>query len=367
MTEAVYIHIPFCQTHCPYCDFAVWLDPKGKHFEAYTAALCEEIAKRAQGEQLETIYFGGGTPSILPLFLLKKLFERLHSSFAISQQTEITLEVNPGTVNEEKLLAFKSLGINRLSLGVQSFDQNLLRKLARLHSGEDAINLIQVAQHAGFDNLSLDLIYGLPKQTVDQWTNTLDQALELNIPHISCYSLTIEENTPFKKIYADSSHPELPTEDNLCAMYEILQQKAKAKGFIQYEVSNFAKAGFQSRHNLTYWRNQEFYGFGVSAHEFRQGKRLAHSRDLNAYINNPLEQTELDCDLALEEIMLRLRLREGIDLDDYKIRFGIDVWERKQDLLEDYLKQGLIELNGKQLNLTETGFLLSTHLIAQLT
>lgn len=365
MTKSVYIHIPFCKTHCPYCDFAVWLDHKGELFEPYVRALCKEISKRAEHEVIETIYFGGGTPSILPSGLLAKLFETLKASFTITQNAEITLEANPGTVDINKLREFKDLGINRLSVGVQTFDETLLKKLARGHTVEDANNLIQWAKQIGYENISLDLIYGLPKQSTLEWQESIDQALRLPIQHISCYSLTIEENTPFKKMYGDSTHKELPPEDSLVTMYEILQTKLKENNFTQYEVSNFSRAGSESRHNLTYWRNEDFYGFGVSAHEFRKGKRKAHTRDLQTYINNPLEHSELDCDPALEELMLKLRLKEGIDLVDYKARFGIDLRERRRDLIEDYLRRDLINLNGNQLNLTEKGFLLSTHLIAR--
>lgn len=378
MPKAVYIHIPFCKTHCPYCDFAVWLDHKGLKYQSYTDALCQEISLRTppknkveDKEELNSIYFGGGTPSILPLEMLEQIFQTLHKNFVIHQNTEITLETNPGTVDESKLIEFKRLGVNRLSIGIQTFDLQILQKLARGHTLEDSLETISLARKTGFSNISVDLIFGLPKQTLSSWEDTMAQALKLPIQHISCYSLAIEEGTPFHKFYQSrdsSSHPDLPSEELVCDMYDLMCSKFNSEGFNQYEVSNFAKIGFESKHNLTYWRNREFYGFGVAAHEYNGGKRRAHSRDLEAYLKDPLRQEELDCDPKIEDLMLSLRLKEGIDLERYKSVYGIDLIKEKRDKVEVYKNKGLIEVNleTKMLNLSQKGFLMSTQIISDL-
>ncbi|MDX1921215.1 MAG: radical SAM family heme chaperone HemW [Candidatus Caenarcaniphilales bacterium] len=407
MPKAVYIHIPFCKTHCPYCDFAVYLDnPRrkgGSRYQNYTDALCHEISSRTPFEEkeiLDSIYFGGGTPSILPLEMLEQIFETLKENFVIHQNTEITLETNPGTVDEQKLVGLKNLGVNRLSIGVQTFDPQILPKLARGHTLADSLEIVELAQSVGFTNISIDLIFGLPKQTVDSWKDTLEKACDLAVQHISCYLLTIEEGTPFQKLYQSQKslpHPDLPSEEVVCAMYDLMCSKLSEKGFDQYEVSNFAKRDFkndvfvnkqediketpsnrpcqgeassnyQSKHNLTYWRNHEFYGFGVAAHEYKVGKRKAHSRDLEAYLKDPISQEELDCDPKIEDLMLGLRLREGIDLEHYKSVYGVDLIKEKGSLMEDYKKRGLIEvdLETKRLNISQKGFLMSTQIISNL-
>ncbi len=325
-----------------------------------------EITERSQGETLETIYFGGGTPSLLSTEQLKQILDCLKNSFQIANNCEITLETNPGTVTKEKLKAMKELGINRLSLGVQTFDPALIAKLARGHNVEDAIESLGWAFEAGFANISLDLIYGLPKQSIESWKETIDQALKQPIQHISCYSLAIEEGTPFKKIYVSSSNELLPQETELATMYETLQTKLTEKGFKQYEVSNFAKPGFESRHNKAYWENKEFYGFGVSAHEFIAGKRRAHSRSLEAYLNNPLEQEELDCNPQIEELMLALRTAEGLDLVKYQSKFETVLYKTYKEFIDKCIQENLLTLENNYLKLTPKGFLLSNEIIARL-
>jgi oxygen-independent coproporphyrinogen III oxidase len=364
--HSIYIHIPFCKTHCPYCDFAVWTGQPVEVQQNYLNALCREINERANGGEIETVYLGGGTPSILPLSGLEQIIKTIEQNFKIAQNAEVTLETNPGTVSKNKLQEIKKLGFNRLSVGVQTFDERALAKLARGHNLQDAIDTLRWATEAGFDNISLDLIYGLPGQTIQSWQATIQMALAQQITHISCYSLAIEEGTPYKKLYENLNHPSLPPEEDLVQMYENLQAQSSVAGFEQYEVSNFAKAGFQSRHNLTYWQNQEFYGFGVAAHEFMRGQRKSHDRDLKAYIDDPIKQTLNECDPALEELMLRLRTKAGIDLQNYWQKFGINILEDKKHFIADYQNAGLIHLNGSNLNLTQKGFLLSTQIIANL-
>ncbi len=342
------------------------LDHKGEKYQSYVKTLCYEIENRSSGEDIETIYFGGGTPSILPVDLIAKILKQLRKNFKVRSDVEITLETNPGTVDKLKLANLRELGVNRLSIGVQTFSESLIKKLARGHTVKEALDTIHWAQELGFENINLDLIYGLPKQSFVDWQKTIDKAFEQGINHISCYSLTIEENTPFHNIYGNSNHPDLPDEDLLFEMYEELQRYCLKKGFNQYEVSNFAKPGFESKHNLTYWRNQEFYGFGVSAHEYIQGQRKAHTRDLQNYLEASFGQETLDCNPQLEELMLKLRLKEGLNLKEYKSRFGIDLIQDKGDLLTEYIEKGLISINKDNCNLTYKGFLLSTQIISQL-
>ena len=370
MPNSIYIHIPFCKTHCPYCNFTVKLDHTGKLFKPYIQALCQEINNRTLNQDnnlIDTLYLGGGTPSILPIELLEELFETLYSVFKFSSGAEITIECNPGTADEHKLKDFKKLGINRLSIGVQTFDDQLLQKLARGHNVKQAKDIILNAKKQGFNNISLDLIYGLPNQTIQSWTESIKQALELPIQHISCYGLTIEENTPFAKIYTNSQNPLLPPEESLEKMYSILQDLCSENGFEQYEVSNFAQKGFESKHNLNYWKNTDFWGFGVSAHEFVNGKRKANTQNLEDYIKNPLNNQELlETNPALEDFMLPLRTSLGLNLKDYEIKYKINLLAGKDDLIRDLLKQNLIKLENNYLKITPKGFLLSTEIIGRL-
>jgi oxygen-independent coproporphyrinogen-3 oxidase len=377
MTSAIYIHIPFCKTHCPYCDFAVWVISHPRHantIEAYIDSLCLEIKDRSHGEYIQTIYFGGGTPSILSSDQLSRIMQTLKENFQVSHQAEITLETNPGTVDLEKLKSIRQLGFNRLSIGVQTFDSELLQKLARGHNKEDALKTLSWAKEAGFENISLDLIFGLPGQSMSSWEDTIDQALSEQIQHISCYALTIEEGTPFHKMYSNSNHTHtnsaknsvIPSEEITVQMYEKLQVKLLEKGFEQYEVSNFAKTGFQSKHNLTYWRNEEFYGYGVSAHEFIKGERKSHNRNLEEYIQNPHSQIILDCNPALEELMLKLRTNEGLNLIEYQKKFDINLLTQKEKQIKQFQEAELIILSENNLKLTSKGFILSTYLIGEL-
>jgi oxygen-independent coproporphyrinogen-3 oxidase len=365
MPKSIYLHIPFCKTHCPYCDFAVWIN-KRDYFEKYTEALCSEIKTRSKKEQIQTIYFGGGTPSILPINNIKQIMEVLKDSFQVSPDAEITFEVNPGTIDQNKLNELRHLGINRLSIGVQTFSEKLIKKLARGHSVQDAKDAVVWSVEAGFQNISLDLIYGLPQQSEQDWLDSINEALSLPIQHISCYSLTIEEGTPFKKMFDNAKHPSLPQEEALVNMYETLQTQLKRNNFVQYEVSNFAKTGFESKHNLTYWRNEGFYGFGVSAHEFTNGERKAHSRDLEKYIQNPLEQEVFDCNPQLEELMLGLRTKEGVNLEKYFGKYNINLLTEKEKIITKLQSEGLLQLTDSVINLTQKGFLLSTEIIGSL-
>ncbi|HEY9886228.1 MAG TPA: coproporphyrinogen-III oxidase family protein, partial [Vampirovibrionales bacterium] len=256
--------------------------------------------------------------------------------------------------------------INRLSLGVQTFEAKLNEKLARGHNVEEALEIIELAKSVGFENLSIDLIYGLPKQTMQDWQNTLKIAFSQNIQHISVYSLAIEEGTPYKAIYKSEAHPLLPQEDALADMYSFLQEEALKKGFRHYEVSNYAKPGYESQHNLNYWQNEAFYGFGVSAHQFVNGKRQANTKNLNEYIQNPIAKTELDCNPEIEELMLKLRTSSGINLEEYKSKFQVDIAENKKEIIAKMQSEGLVQQKGSKLKITNKGFILSTQIISQL-
>jgi oxygen-independent coproporphyrinogen-3 oxidase len=365
--KAAYIHIPFCKTRCPYCDFAVWLNHKGDLYEPYIEALSKEISTRSNHQKLSSIYLGGGTPSILPAVLTQRLFKTITDSFELNEDVEITIEVNPGSVDKDKLRAYTNLGINRLSLGVQSFNETLLRKLARGHNLDDVYRTLEDAQSVGFNNISLDLIYGLPHQSFADWEDTLKKALDLPIKHISIYALAIEEGTPFKRLYGSLENKNVfANDEELERMYLHIVEKTIEKGFNHYEVSNFARPGYESKHNLTYWTLGEYFGFGVSAHEFMDGRRKAHSRNLQEYLLNPLNLAEQDCNLPLEEIMLSLRLRDGLNLEKYKINHGRDLLQEKADKINRWIELGLVELDKEKLILTTKGFLVSNEIISQL-
>ncbi len=327
---------------------------------AYTNALIEEMrfrAEKARGYTVDTVFFGGGTPTILPISDIKKLAETIKALFCIAPDAEITVEANPATASEDKLLALRSLGVNRLSVGVQSLSDGELSALGRAHTAADAARFFHAARVAGFSNVSVDLMYGIPYQTKESFARTLDGVLALNPEHISAYSLILEEGTPF---FEKSESLPLPDEDTEAALHALLCEKLSAHGYRHYEISNFAKDGFLSRHNLHYWRAEEYLGFGASAYSFFGGERWGNEKSVSGYISAPaasvFEREILSPkDEAYEYIMLRLRLDEGIDVRAYEARFGVKIKERFRDEILQFKAEGIIEENGSRLFLTEKG------------
>ncbi len=362
---SIYIHIPFCERKCIYCDFFSISDLHNE--DIFLDALTKEIemyADYGKKEEIETIYFGGGTPSLLQSQNIINILHIFKKTFSIQTDAEITIEVNPGTVNEEKLKLYRETGINRISIGVQSFNAEDLKYLTRIHSVEQAIQTIQDARSCGFENLSLDLIFAIPPQSLLTWRMNLDRAINFNPDHISVYSLTIEEGTPLGRLVNQKEIIPMPT-DNEAAMYELTMEYLQENGYEHYEVSNFAKPGFKSKHNCNYWNHSNYLGFGPSAHSFWGNKRWWNYSDIYFYSNKlqngkfPIEGSEvLDKKQQLEEaIMLGLRIGE-VDFRLLELRFGGDYYKEFETTLKHFVSGYLITLENQVLKLTDKGFLL---------
>ncbi len=368
----IYLHIPFCKSRCSYCDFATDVFRNEESVERYVSALIKEITNYElritnYKTNVDSIFFGGGTPSLLSAKQLEKIFDALHERFSIGENSEITLEMNPATVTLEKLKDYKSLGVNRASFGVQTFDDRALKILARGHDANDARNTFKILNEAGFDNISFDLIAGLPNQTLQDWENNLNEALKLNPEHLSLYLLEIHEGTPLYEQIRSKRQP-LPDDDLAGEMYEMMLEKVTEKGFSQYEISNFAKPNFESKHNLKYWEFAPYFAFGVSAHSFDGEKtRRANERDTAKYVEKietgktpVVEKIELDEEIRRAEFaFLGLRLNKGINLETYKKKFGADLLKEYGDDLERLQRLELIEKIGDFLCLTDKGRLFS--------
>ena len=374
MKPGIYIHIPFCKSRCSYCDFATDVYRNEAAVERYVDALIKEMS----GKQSEvrspksevrfgTLYFGGGTPSLLSAGQLEKILETLHGKFEFGKDFEFTLEMNPATVSLEKLKDFRSLGVNRASFGVQTFDDRALKILARGHDADDARQTFELLRKAGFENISFDLIGGLPNQTLADWDKNLTEAINLNPEHLSLYLLEIHEGTPLAGQIRSGRQP-VPDEDLAGEMYQLMCEKVSKQGFEQYEISNFAKKGYESKHNNKYWLLEPVFGFGVSAHSFDGNKtRWSNERDTNRYVSllesgkSPVVERETLSakQLSGEFAFLNLRLTEGLDLIEYERRYGKNPLEEYVADLKIAEKTGLIEFSNDRLRLTPKGRLFS--------
>ncbi len=389
--RSVYIHLPFCKSICPYCDFASYANKSAEMKATYLAALKTEI--RAVGELLgnifcnggaesaseftiDTVFFGGGTPSIHSAKEIEEILNALKEYVIFSDDAEITLEANPGTVDLEKLQAFKDIGINRLSIGAQTFNQDILSKLARGHTVEETFEIIDLIKKVNFKSWSFDLIYGLPHQSLDDWKSTLELALEKGSPHLSAYALSIEPITPFGSIYGSSEHPDLAGEEALAEMYEVCNQMLKERGLNRYEVSNWAKGGHESRHNLCYWKADEYLAFGLSAHGYLRGYRFAHTRDIEEYIRLFTQPVDIiqkalrtgtiyedykfigKKEALEEEIMLGLRLSSGLE----KRNEILSLLNREK--INTLISEGFILEYPDRFSLSEKGYFLSNGVIS---
>ena len=363
--SGIYLHIPFCKSRCSYCDFATDVYRNVEAVERYVNALCAEIqnSKFKIESPIETIYFGGGTPSLLTAEQLEKILKSIHAKFFVKENIEFTLEMNPATVTPEKLRNFKSLGVNRASFGVQTFDDRALKILARGHDAKDARKTFRLLRESGFENVSFDLIAGLPNQTLEDWEKNLDEALKLNPEHLSLYLLEIHEKTPLAEQIRSKRQP-VPDEDLAAEMYELMCEKVSGKGYAQYEISNFAKPGFASKHNSKYWLCEPVFAFGVSAHSFDGRIRRANERDTNLYVSliekhkSPIVFEE-ETNLASEYIFLNLRLTKGLNLEQYERKFEIKILEKYESDLENLHSLDLIETVDNHLRLTKKGMVYS--------
>ena len=363
----LYVHIPFCLRKCNYCDFCSFADVDRDVRRRYIDALIREIRgyKREEKLALNTVFFGGGTPSLLAPDELLEIMEAVRYAFHLCDDTEITVEVNPRTLTEEKLAAFVACGVNRISIGLQTIHENERLMLGRIHDYDDFKRCYSMVKAAGIDNISVDLMYGIPEQTHDSFKETLDAVIKLKPRHISCYGLIIEEGTPF---YKNADSLSLPDEDAECDMYELAARLLAENGYVHYEISNYARPGYESRHNLKYWRLDEYIGVGLNAHSFFEGKRYFNTDALSDYIQDaPREYTEVDSDyMAYDHVMLGLRLRSGISLSEYKKRFGRDLYASRRDTVDRLVRLGYMSFDGDRLALTERGFYVSNTILTEL-
>lgn len=371
---SVYIHIPFCDHKCIYCDFYSIISYENK--SNYLNSLLKEIDYFAnqykEKKLIETIYFGGGTPSFVEPNYIEKIINHLGKYFSISDKVEITLETNPGTVENEKLKAFKQIGINRISIGIQSFDDDELKFLTRIHNKETAIQTVNLAAKVGFENISIDLIFNLPKQTKTKWINNLQTAINLPINHISAYSLILEPGTILNKMVLDGK-VKIQNEDYDAQLYEMTIDFLLNNNFIQYEVSNFAKDGFECKHNNAYWRYRDYLSFGTSTHSFVNGIRWWNYSSLNFYIDainkkgNAIIGKEIlsDEQIIEEYIMLALRSK-GIDKEEFNKLFG-DNWFKKNKIkIEEYIQNDYLIDNQYYLKCTSKGYAVCDEIIKNL-
>ena len=385
--EGLYVHIPFCATKCPYCDFNTYAGIEAM-MGTYLSALRSEIELWGEvlgGPRLETVFFGGGTPSYLPSGSLDTLLDAIRGAFGLTVDAEITAEANPDDLGEEKLASMLGTGINRLSIGVQSLDDGLLRVLGRRHSAREAIEAFRAARCAGFDNVSIDLMYGLPDQTQEQWGATLDSALGLRPSHISMYCLTLEEGTPMERDAVAGRIP-VPDGDLAADMYLAAELKTAEAGLRHYEISNWAIAGRESRHNLLYWRNRPFLGVGPGAHSYLDGHRFHNIRSPREYIRRmgtgelPRESTgrpfesvpvveaaePVDRRLEMAEtMMMGLRLDTGVDPAQFAVRFGEPPAYVYGEVIDELADDGLLETAGGSFVLTPRGRLLGNEVFSR--
>lgn len=376
MQAGLYLHIPFCDHKCGYCDFysATNLAAYGEDF---VAALLREIELRAESFRhvsFNTVFFGGGTPSLLTEAQLAQIMDALFANYAIVEGAEITLETNPGTVNREKLALFRQSGINRISFGVQSFHNDELKFMERIHSASEAKANIAAAREVGFDNVSFDLIFALPNQPLSRWEATLTEAVALETPHISAYSLIFEKNTPFYNQMRRGEISPLP-EENEREFFEFTMNFLAKNGYSQYEISNYSTSeARQSQHNIKYWKHEPYLGFGPSAHSFDgTASRWWNVRSTEKYIET-LNTGELpttgreslsSADLKTETIMLGLRMNAGIDLRAYKARFGSHFAADFAEPIEKFVGLGMIRLNKQFCSLTKEGIFYCDEIISQ--
>ncbi|MGI8469816.1 MAG: radical SAM family heme chaperone HemW [Pyrinomonadaceae bacterium] len=373
MKAGIYLHIPFCKSRCSYCDFATDVYKNNETVERYVNALCKEISNfkfqiSNSVFQIDTIYFGGGTPSLLSAKQLEKILNSIHKKFSVDENSEVTMEMNPATMTLETVREYRKLGVNRASFGAQTFDDTELKRLGRRHTAQDARETIELLRHSDFQNVSFDLIAGLPRQTLKEWERNLDEALKLKPEHLSLYLLEIHEGTPLAEQIRSKRQPP-PDEDLAAEMYELMIEKTAEKSYAQYEISNFCLPDYESKHNSKYWLCEPVFAFGVSAHSFDGEKRFANERDTNLYVSliesgaNPQVFCD-ETDLKSEIIFLGLRLTKGLDLGEYEKRFGFDLRERYAEDLARLEELKLVGFAGNKLRLTQKGMIYSNEVFS---
>lgn len=369
-TLGLYLHIPFCRSKCLYCDFCSFPRQDEEKMVEYAAALCRDLKKHAPDCRdyiVDTVFLGGGTPTTLPAYLLKELMGEIYKNYNVSPNAEITAECNPVTGERELFARMRAAGINRLSIGLQSAHENELKALGRLHNFDIFATCFADARAAGFDNISVDVMSGIPLQTPESRRETLQKVLALSPEHISSYDLIIEAGTPFARKRATLS---LPDEEAARKMYLEGIAFLAENGYEQYEISNFARAGYESRHNLKYWNCDEYLGFGVAAHSDFGGVRFGNSRDIDAYLagSDITEEKSIPdkSERINEYVMLRFRLCEGVSVSAFEERFGIDFEETFGKKLAPFLPSGLVRCENGQYCLSKEGMLVSNAILSQI-
>ncbi len=369
--HALYIHIPFCTNKCHYCDFTSYV-LKGQPVDAYLDALEKEMQRTVAElppERIDTVFVGGGTPTVLTPPQMERFLSNVRTYFPLAANAEFTMEANPGTTDIDKLTAMYAGGVNRISFGVQSFDNVLLERIGRIHQVEDVYRSLENARKVGFSNLSIDLMFNLPGQTVEQLEDSVSKAIALDLPHYSLYSLKVEENTLFHKLYERNELP-LPTEDEELSMFLLLMERLKQSGYQHYEISNFARAGYESKHNSTYWRNEPYYGLGAGAHGYANRFRHVNLKGINPYIEAAatklprLDTFQVSEQEAMEDFMMvGLRLLDGVRASNFAAQFeGHSLMEKFGNIVDELIEKGLLEVEqvpGDMIyRLTDQGVLL---------
>lgn len=364
MVSSVYIHIPFCQQICHYCDFTKFFYNE-ELANQYLDALEKEIAVAVpEKKKVRTIFVGGGTPTALNESQLKRLLSMIAAHFEVEKCVEYAFEANPGDLSDEKIKMLKEYGVQRISLGVQVFDDTMLEEIGRVHRVKDVYDNINALQQYGFNNISIDLIYSLPNQTVEHFSKTLEEALAFDLPHYSAYSLQIEPKTVFYTRYKKGKLHK-PHEEEEAAMFDLLRSEMEKKGKKQYEISNFAEPGYESLHNLTYWNNDYYFGFGAGAHGYLPGQRIVNLRPLPAYVNKALEDgkpvlhtEEIGMKERVEEEMfLGLRKRQGVNKDKFLVKYGKTIDKVFGDPIVYLKTKGWLEETEDFIRLSDDGLL----------
>lgn len=366
-----YVHIPFCVRKCAYCDFNSFSGYSESSVARYVAALSKEIRQTPPTDVVDTIFFGGGTPTAIPAADEAALLRAVLETLPVASNAEITTEANPGTIETAHLDVLRAAGFNRISFGVQSFDSGLLKVLDRIHSADEARNAVRAARAAGFENVSIDLMFALPHQTIQQWRDTLDQAIALGTDHISLYSLMVEPGTGFYTLQQKGRLP-LPDEDIAAEMFQMALDAAASAAMVQYEISNFALPGRECQHNIHYWRNDPYYGFGCGAVAYLDRARrmnikpptkYAEAVEYGAATAESVETLTLEETMA-ETMMLGLRLaQEGVDCAYFAERFGVDPRALYSCEIKKFTERGLLELAGDNLRLTKQGIFLGNEVM----
>ncbi len=368
MSKGIYIHYPFCTGKCFYCDFysLACLDRRREYEKALVKAIVGVGKKEVS---LDTVYFGGGTPSLMTREGAEEIFTSLFESFTVDDGASITLEANPEGLEKKDFEFFKELGVNRISFGAQSFSNTELEKLGRRHTSRDIIKSVLLAKEGGFEDICLDLMYNIPYQTLESFEKSVESAVSLPITHVSVYGLSVEEKTKFGRMAQKGEDLHLQNEKIEREMYFRACEKLEEHGFLQYEISNFSKEGFRSRHNMKYWQGEEYFGIGAGAHSFVDGVRFSSPRSISCFLENPLcrenEEVIDTSERALEYIMLSLRLVDGINLERLEKEFSLTPTPEYKKLEENLIKNKLLLKNGKNISLTREGFFVSNAVICE--